>query len=79
MHTITVITIFVNRFIFILEIILIRSRKQGNLQLHTNGLQAITPHLYRTKVRIIFVTAKYFTRKLQLFNLRLFKKYNALL
>ena len=64
-HTITVITAFVNKFIFILEIILIRSRKQGNSQLHINGLQAVTPHLYRTKIRLISVTAKYFAKNFQ--------------
>ena len=66
-HTITVITIFVNRFIFIFIFYWkqFNSRKQGNSQLHINGLQGIAPHLYRTKVRIILVTAKYFAKNFQ--------------
>ena len=69
-HTRIAIINFVKFIIRIIRVIRL-SRKLGNSELHIKDSQGITPLLYSTKIQLIFITTKYFTRK---FNLRLLEK-----
>lgn len=71
MHTIIVIINFVNKFKLIIRNVLLLPASKESSQLHIKDLQGVTPLLYSTKIQLIFITAKHFTRKI---NLRLLEK-----